>query len=312
MTSDSMGDKLSQVFTPVFLDKPLFVTDCLDVHAFLVAQGCPTLSIDDPTITRDALNLVFIATNVQGVDRLWESVRPDSKVVAVPLVAFDPTPDNAKYNLDLIAKSDFVRASKRNEEILKLLLGATHPLDMHGHDSQLTCRLDSQLEVMAPRFEYPLKSGHTDGIGAFFEVGMIVKDGHCGFHADGRLSVPGLCIAHRRELEAEGIWRKAWDFMVSLHRQGGFPLTLEIADSRVISAVAGNRDITSELRYFTRDENLQVEELSVGTNYGIDPGNVDWTMNSQIHEGMSGIHAGIGDGTKGLHIDFICPGLSIT
>lgn len=311
MDQRTLHDQLIKMLAPVFGEEPVFVTDESDLRQFLTGQGCSALPADDPIISHAPLNVVFVPTRSESVDLFWENRNPDSKVLSVPLVAFDPTLENAKYNIRLIAESDFVQALKKNEEVLELLMGASRPLDIHGNGSQLTCRLDGQLEVMAPRTKYPLKGGHSDGIAAFFEVGMIRKDGHAGFHASGVLSVPGVCIAHRRDLEGERIWREAWDFMVSLYDQGEFPLTLELENSRIVKALAGTRDITRELRYYTREDGLDLIELSVGTNCGIDPASVDWHMNSQIHEGMAGVHAGIGDGTTGLHIDFICPGVAM-
>jgi hypothetical protein len=63
------------------------------------------------------------------------------------------------------------------------------------------------------------------------------------------------------------------------------------------------------LRAFTGDADLSLVELSFGTNMTLFPDTVDWTINAQLHEGLHGVHAGIGDGVTGVHIDFVCPGV---
>lgn len=52
-------------------------------------------------------------------------------------------------------------------------------------------------------------------------------------------------------------------------------------------------------------------EMAFGTNTGYDASLVDWRYNSQLNEGPVGIHFAVGEGLTGVHIDFVCPGVTL-
>ncbi|WP_259697667.1 hypothetical protein [Pseudomonas brassicacearum] len=56
---------------------------------------------------------------------------------------------------------------------------------------------------------------------------------------------------------------------------------------------------------------LRLTEFAIGVNSEIKP-LIDYKMNSQLNEGIDGVHLAIGDGSSGYHIDFLSPAVSVT
>ncbi len=105
---------------------------------------------------------------------------------------------------------------------------------------------------------------------------------------------------------------RAWEIFQLLRKEELFPLKVTIENSQVIRIQAGSKDITDELEILTnKRRQLLLTEMAFSTNESLDPGRIDWTINSQLNEGAAGIHVGIGDGLTGAHIDFICPGVTL-
>ena len=55
---------------------------------------------------------------------------------------------------------------------------------------------------------------------------------------------------------------------------------------------------------------LRLTEFAVGVNEAIMT-NIDYSINSQMNEGISGVHLAIGDGSSGYHIDFLSPTVKV-
>lgn len=51
---------------------------------------------------------------------------------------------------------------------------------------------------------------------------------------------------------------------------------------------------------------MALTEFAVGVNEAIEP-LIDYRFNSQMNEGINGVHVAIGDGSTGYHIDFLSP-----
>lgn len=303
------GEELRNALVPLFGEDPTFVTDDEQLQRWLEAQGCRTA---DPNGSRDMLarltSVVMLPTRtLDTLPSQADAWHTRARVLVYPLISFDPSYTTAVYDLQLLGKCDFKQASAQNRHFLELLMKTQGPLRASNAGTELECNLDASLQVMAPRVA--LKPGELDSLGAFFEVGMVPKGAELGYHASGTLSVPGVSVAHRRSMHGDALWGEVWDYMGTRRAEGRFPLEVVLDNSSVVTVRAGDNDITADIRRFTKDSKLQLVELSFGTNMSIDPALVDWNINSQIHEGMSGIHAGVGDGESGVHIDFICPGV---
>jgi hypothetical protein len=169
---------------------------------------------------------------------------------------------------------------------------------------------------MRPKTEVNLSPGEWESIGSYFEVGMVPdsEDFRPGFIVNGTLSVPGVAMAHHRQMHKslQPLHSEAWELLENIRQQGLFPLKVKIVDSHVESILAGDIDLTEELERLTnKRRELVLTEMAFSTNPGIIQEEIDWTKNSQLNEGVLGIHVGIGEGLTGVHIDLICPGVEI-
>jgi hypothetical protein len=152
-----------------------------------------------------------------------------------------------------------------------------------------------------------LADGEHASIGAYFEVelGANWVELEETFHVNGHMCVEGALIAHHREMPAE-VRRTLPDaerLLIELRKR--LPLTIDIQDSRVVPGAFG--DLDEQLRELTnpRYDGL-LTELAFGTNTAINA-HVDWSHNSQLNEGMGGIHIALGDGLTGTHISCAPP-----
>jgi hypothetical protein len=92
-------------------------------------------------------------------------------------------------------------------------------------------------------------------------------------------------------------------------RAGG--VLVDVEDSRMTSARCDDgSDILDDLLACVGDDGDKIVEFSFGTNSDID-GALDWSVNSQINEGASGVHIALGDGVTGAHVDFVRPGATV-
>jgi len=231
------------------------------------------------------------------------------------MVSFDPSIQSVIYTLQMLAASNFASAAAVNREWLERLQSETDGLIMTGTGTNLSAKLRPDLRVMRPHTEPQLGPGEWDGIGSYFEIGMVLdRDQYrAGYDATGQISAVGVAVAHHREMPADKLAHatRAWDLFTRLREEGGFPLRLIVDSSYVSHVYAGAHDIVEELAELTQDPRVILTELAIGSNHALDPHTIDWTLNCQINEGAYGIHVGIGNGVSGAHIDFICPGVAV-
>lgn len=178
-------------------------------------------------------------------------------------------------------------------------------------------QLLGELTIMRPKTEVRLASGEWQAIGSHFEVGMILQPDvyRTGYEADGELVIPGACVARRRGMPntVQPKWRQAVEIFRDLRAEAAFPLRMVVQHSFVEHIyTSSGRDIIREVADVTNDPNVILSELAIGTNGQLEAASLDWSKNCQMNEGCLGIHAGVGNGLSGVHIDFVCPGVEIT
>jgi hypothetical protein len=81
---------------------------------------------------------------------------------------------------------------------------------------------------------------------------------------------------------------------------------LDVSDDVATGLTVGGADCLMTLNELTNEAyTLTVTEFAIGLNHSIRDA-VDWSVNSQMNEGMGGMHLGFGDGFTGEHFDVIC------
>ena len=86
---------------------------------------------------------------------------------------------------------------------------------------------------------------------------------------------------------------------------------LVIAANRVVEFVVAGKNYVSLLEEASGVRGLNITEFAVGVNASIGS-EIDYHVNSQLNEGIDGLHVAIGDGACGFHIDFLCPGATVS
>lgn len=315
------GRLLTEALRPVFGGEPSIVSDSVALVERLKLVGCRAYSFGE--ISQAPLkcrrNLLVLPSDDISIPPypVFRRLFKNSRVLTVSLLAFDPDVETAVYSLKLLARSDFQKAVDENRRWLKVVLRRSAPLALRGAGCDLTCRLSRHVSAMAPRTRVRLLPGEWDSIASYFEVGLVPdpEDYGPGFLVDGFLSVSGVVVAHHRPAHhiLQPLHGEAWARFCRLRQEGLFPLRVEIENSHVRRFLAGGRDLTAELLRLTNPRwGLLLTELAFGTNVALSPHEVDWTKNSQLNEGVPGIHVGLGDGLTGVHIDLICPGVALT
>ncbi len=313
--------KLEQSLAPIFgTSKPLFVTDDLDLVSWLGAHNISVSLIDEvadlPKHRRK--NVVLLPTTVDGLSffRL-ERFFKGSRVLIVPLVAFDPSLEASIYTVSLLASSDFIHATKENAKWISILEESeVQHLSFRGAYGELEVTLKERLDLMLPRTQAGLLPGEWEAIGMFFEIAMIPDNEdffHPGYIVNGEVEIPGVAVAHHRIMPRQltCLPMRAWQLLGGLIKEGRFPLKIKIENSQLkeVRSVDG-ADLTNEIRELSNPQlELILVEMAISNNPGLDASKLDWGVNSVLNEGAQGIHFAVGDGVTGAHIDFICPGM---
>ncbi|BCZ90718.1 hypothetical protein CSW23_02625 [Thermus scotoductus] len=312
---------LDRSLMPVFGSSEfIFVTDEPKLLSWLRGHDIETYLLDSvgelPKPKRK--NVVLLPTTGEGLsffklERFFKS----SRLLIVPLVAFDPSFEAAVYTVNLLGVSDFEQATKENAKWVSLLEGGEFErLVFKGACGELEMLLKERVDLMLPRMEPALLPGEWEAVGMFFEVAMIPDNEdffHPGYIVNGELEVSGVAVAHHRVMPKHLTYlpTMAWELLGSLAREGGFPLRVKIENSQLKEVRSSNGvDLTDKIRDFSnRELELMLVEMAISNNPGLDLPKVDWRVNSVLNEGIRGIHFAVGDGVTGAHIDFICPGM---
>jgi hypothetical protein len=80
-----------------------------------------------------------------------------------------------------------------------------------------------------------------------------------------------------------------------------------VESNKLTSVLIDNVDYLSDFIDLVSEDKAQIPnitEFAIGFNYQLQ-NDINWKFNSQVNEGVKGIHLGIGDGELGFHLDFI-------
>jgi hypothetical protein len=313
--------RLERSLAPVFASPQLlFVTDDPKLASWLRIQNVGAFLLDEVggLSKQRRKNVVLLPTQREGLSffRL-ERFFKGSRVLIIPLVAFDPSLEAFIYTLELLASSDFAQATKDNARWISILEeGEVQRIVFKGRYGELEIALKNRLDLMLPRTQASLLPGEWEAIGMFFEIAMIPDNEdffHPGYVVNGEVEVPGVAVAHHRIMPRQlaCLPIKAWQLLGGLIREGRFPLRIKIENSQLKEVCsADGDDFTNQIRELSNPQlELMLVEMAISNNPGLEAYPLDWSVNSVLNEGIRGIHFAVGDGVTGAHIDFICPGM---
>ena len=226
-----------------------------------------------------------------------------NKVLTIPQVSFEPGEEFLKYSLNLLLHSDFEHAIEQHLE-WQDFLSKNNKFAFGDGEYKLVCELCDNFEV-ATLDSTEIDNKEVRSIAEYFEVCFEnSRDEYENFIVNGTIKCSGILFA------------KSPDFDLKYEEGEVAKKHIEITDmvmvfknNKLISCKSHGEDISNILKHNSGEKsfkNAYVTEFAIGTNMKILK-EMDMSINAQINEGVQGIHVGIGNGTTGFHMDFLCP-----
>lgn len=303
-------DKLGQL-QELFQSQDVVVM--ADDQEFLKRVNDSGLATEDlGTATRMPTNVVAISFSDSGAKRVFELAdqNHDCRCVFCAAHVFDNSLEAALYSLDLMKKSDFRAAAAGQKPALDLMQEAD-ALRFNGENSSGRVELDHSVDPYGLN-EETLSGAFVHSVAEFFEVHYAHVDSSaaCPFTLNGHLSISGILSVMRPtgELPYEGVEadvRRLVADVASANR-----CQLDVDDNRIRSFMVDGQERVALLDKLAGKRGAVLTEFAIGVNKSIG-GAVDYAINSQLNEGVDGIHVAVGDGSTGFHIDFLCPGATV-
>ena len=284
-------------------DNNIFLQRC-------TAQGFNTQSLNEIEYL-PAQSLVFAFCN-EAARRTFEITKqtPAKKSVFCAVHVFEASVKSALYGLDLILKSDFDDALQKQRLVLTQL-DTYREFSLDGSNSKARVTISEQATPYA-MIEEDISNDFIHSIAEFFEVHYAHMNTHapCPFQFTGHLTISGILTVLRKPPTTTDIALK-----VALEK-----LTHDVAQHTALLTVENNTLTSFQVNDTEHKEllnraagvrGLKLTEFAVGVNKAIAPF-IDYRINSQMNEGISGVHVALGDGSSGYHIDFLSPGVVFT
>jgi hypothetical protein len=303
--------------TTVFRDgDPVFISDQQYVVNHLSTKGLPALHLGAVRSTPPArVVLLGCGTGLMPQQEVY-ALFAHSRVLWVPLGAFDPTADAARYSVDLLLRTDLAKSTAANAKWKHILSRLDRPLAVACDRSSALFRIEAGAAppqgLIDPVIEGPPGQSWVS-IAEYLEVDISSNPApgsvEPAYAMEGTFWAEGLCVAHDGALpHASPQLERARELAQRVVKAGGVLACIQ--ETNLISALCDGQDISAELIACAGDSGPQVIEFAFGTNHDITD-HLDWSINSQLNEGALGVHFGIGDGVSGAHIDFVQPGSRI-
>lgn len=155
-----------------------------------------------------------------------------------------------------------------------------------------------------------LEENFIHSVAEFFEVHYAhMNAGHpCPFSIEGYLKVSGILSARRSKHveESKSLEIRIEKLIKSISVSAG---SITIENNQIVSLKNADGEHLELLEQAAGTRRLSVTEFAIGVNRSIQP-LINYAVNSQLNEGIEGVHLAIGDGSTGYHIDFLSPGVT--
>ncbi|MDR8368104.1 hypothetical protein [Pseudomonas sp. JL3] len=222
---------------------------------------------------------------------------------------FEPTVAAALYSLKLLLSCNFEHALCTQRSVLNML-NSNESFLLSGNDA------DAQVSVSPHAQPYALLAedvshDFVQSVAEFFEVHYAHMNPQepCPFSFTGTLKIAGILTVLRKPnpILPEGLKTSLRWLSDRISEEGAL---LSIKDNTITSLKVKNEEHIKLLDLAAGSRGLQLTEFAIGVNEAI-ASNIDYKINSQMNEGISGVHLAIGDGSSGYHIDFLSPSVNV-
>jgi hypothetical protein len=288
---------------------PTVVSDSAVSAEWAATVGLPFSYVSE--LTGPLLAALIILTrdeNYTGQRALSETFT-GSRSLWLPLAAFDGADEAVSYGLRHLTEMDFATMIRGHQAALEHL-EQTNLMSFRGSrgtDVEVSFGPEVEFTMLA---DLKVPIGDPSPLASFFEFETEIEEEQFAagqsrpFSANGTLRPSGILCAH-----APGAYSAA-DTAVRQGRElarraAVVDTTVTISDGAVACIKMENKDVTDEFARLAGIHGQQLSEFAIGFYHAAD-GSLDWRINSPINEGVRGIHFGIGDGSSGMHFDFVC------
>lgn len=244
---------------------------------------------------------------------LREALRK-SAVLFVPLLAFSSNETAFEYLIKRLDFLDFSSAQSRSRELVEFIQHSEGIITVETDGCELSIELGDNIDVFAPKLTPKIEIGESISIIQFLEVAIIPNSDATSFSANGSFLCNGISIAHHLHTHFQSAEPadRAWEILDNTRRHGGFPVRLDISDSKVTNIVTRQGDSLLEIIRPLTDEMHRGNLTEIGFGSLQPSETTDWGINSQLNEPAGGVHLALGAGESAAHIDFVSPNAAIS
>jgi hypothetical protein len=305
-----MRDGLSRNLKSIFAgERAAVVTDDWRLAEWLAARYVPAATFDeiaagDADVPKRALAVPLDWNRVPSRQVLRDKWSATS-VLWLPLASFTSDLETAKYSMEMFSEVDVSQSVAMNRRVITRLLMAREEITMTGPDTALKIRLPDTLHSVG-RTRVALLHDEHSTLGNYFEVGMSPADMAGGIDTSmsvsGVVRVDSVLVAKHREMRRESASSFGAAEALAAKLRRACPFQVVIEDNRVVDGFGEWAEAIHALS--GPQYQYALTEVAIGTG-ALPLGRVEWSLNSVLNEGATGIHIGVGNGLNGAHFDFI-------
>lgn len=256
-------------------------------------------------------SIVFSFSN-EAAKKTFETAKKTEhkKCAFCAIQVFEPSLANALYSLKLLMSSNFDRALASQRFFLNMLNSySSFSLSGNHADAQVTIRPHAQPYAL---LSDDISNNFVQSVAEFFEVHYAHMNPNepCPFSFSGTLKIEGILTVLRKPnpMLPDGVKVSLQCLSELIAEETAL---LSVKDNIVTSLKIKNEEYVKLLDLAAGTRGLKLTEFAIGVNDTISP-NIDFKMNSQMNEGVRGIHLAVGDGSTGYHIDLLSPNVIVT
>ena len=291
-------------------EEPTIIADSNEFLEECSRLGFPTTNIAKiKNLPRNSIIFSFTNEAARQTFEIAKSTEHKKSIFCATQV-FEPSLASALYSFKLLMSSNFEHALATQRTVLNML-NSNDAFFLSGNDA------DGKVSIFKHAQPYALLAedithDFIQSVAEFFEVhyAHMRPSEPCPFSFSGTLKVEGILTVLRKPNPTlpQGIRKSLTRLSDRISKEGAY---LSVKDNIITSLKTGNEEQIKLLDLAAGSRGLKLTEFAIGVNEAIAP-NIDYKINSQLNEGISGVHLAIGDGSSGYHIDFLSPAVSVT
>ncbi|WP_069865083.1 hypothetical protein [Pseudomonas citronellolis] len=287
----------------------IILSDNETFNSLVSEQGWPTANLAELSRAPQC-SVVFSFSDAAAIrSHDLAAQYPGSRMVFCALHVFDASLETALYSFDLMCASDFKSALEK-QCIAAEMMETSSRLRLCGQGADGWVDLDSSVKPYA--LLKSVEGPFVHSVAEFFEVhhAHLHRKQAAPFWVSGEFLVSGVLSVMRPtgRFPYENSTRDVDAFVQKVAAANSVKMI--VTDNKVTSFCIDAEEQVDFLRILGGDRQELVTEFAIGVNEAIEE-KIDYARNSQLNEGIEGIHLAIGDGVSGYHIDFLCPSVGV-